>query len=127
MEPGSMANWGSLCVSLFTLGFYVWTYRSKAAADRVAALEKALGDKASTGRLAALEDRVDKVEDRTTTIEGDIRHMPSASQAQRLEIALSEVRGDLAVLNERLGPIGAISERLQEFLLEEARSRRART
>lgn len=70
---------------------------------------------------------MDKVEDRTTTIEGDIRHMPSASQAQRLEIALSEVRGDLAVLNERLGPIGAISERLQEFLLEEARSRRARS
>ncbi len=127
MEPGNIANWGSLCVSLFTLAFYVWTYRSKAAADRVAALEKALVDKASTGRMGALEDRVDKVEDRTTTIEGDIRHMPSASQAQRLEIALSEVRGDLAVLNERLGPIGAISERLQEFLLEEARSRRARS
>ncbi|WP_018701414.1 hypothetical protein [Amorphus coralli] len=63
---------------------------------------------------------------RLTTIEGDLKHLPDAHSAKRTEVALSEVRGELQVLSERLKPVAAISERLQEFLLEEAKDRRSR-
>lgn len=67
------------------------------------------------------------IADRLTVIEGEMRHLPDAHSAKRTEVALSEVRGELQVLSERLKPVAAISERLQEFLLEEAKDRRSRS
>lgn len=114
----------SVLVSLAALLATIIINRGKAASDRVAALEKAVADKASSGRMGALEDRVDKVEDRTTTVESEIRHLPSRDQNHNMELALRDLRGEMAQLNERMKPVVATSERLQEILLDLARDRR---
>lgn len=125
-------------MAVIALGSIVTTVvmtRGKAAADKVTELERkleakgaelgvALADKASAGRMGALEDRVDKVEDRTTSIEGELRHLPSRDQTHSMEISLQKMEGQLAVLTEKIGPIAATNQRLQEYLLEEARSKR---
>ena len=98
--------------------------RGKAAADKVAALEAKLSDRASDGRVATLELRVDKVENRTTTIESELRHLPSRDQTHSMEISLQEMKGQLAVLTEKVGASASINQRLQEYLLEEARTKR---
>ena len=98
--------------------------RGKAAADKVAALETKLADRASDGRVSTLELRVDKVENRTTAIESELRHLPSRDQTHSMEISLQEMKGQLAVLTEKVGASASINQRLQEYLLEEARSKR---
>ncbi|MFG1207020.1 DUF2730 family protein [Xanthobacter flavus] len=98
--------------------------RGKAAADRVSALEAKLADRASDGRVSTLELRVDKVENRTTAIESELRHLPSRDQTHSMEISLQEMKGQLAVLTEKVGASASINQRLQEYLLEEARSKR---
>lgn len=107
-------------VSLASLVTVIIMSRGKAAQDRVSAIEKTLTEKASTGRTGALEDRVDRLEDRTTTMEGELRHLPSRDQTHAMEIAVQEMKGQLAVLNERMQPVAATSARLQEWLLEDA-------
>tara|TARA_R110002020_G_scaffold185003_1_gene382460 strand:+ start:5924 stop:6307 length:384 start_codon:yes stop_codon:yes gene_type:complete len=66
------------------------------------------------------------IADRLTVIEGEMRHLPDAQSAKRTEVALENMRGQIEVMSERLKPVSAISERLQEFLLEEAQNRRSR-
>lgn len=114
-------------MAAISLGALVTTIimgRGKAASERVSAIEHALSDKASAGRMGALENRVDKVEDRTTMLETDMRHLPTRDQAQGLELALRDMKAEMGVLRENLRANTAITERLQEFLLDEARAKR---
>ncbi|MER9047608.1 hypothetical protein NKH89_10070 [Mesorhizobium sp. M0923] len=61
-----------------------------------------------------------------------LKHLPDREQSHRLEIAIEKlggrmeamdqrVSGRIETLDERLKPVSAISDRLQEFLLEQAR------
>ena len=54
-------------------------------------------------------------------IEGEIKHLPDRTTTHRMELAMSEINGKLNVMAERLKPIEAIGERLQETLMEQAR------
>lgn len=54
-------------------------------------------------------------------IRRDIEHLPDAAATHRQELMISEIKGKMDVLSERLKPVAEISNRLQEFLLEQAR------
>lgn len=114
----------SFLVSLASLVTVIVMARGKAAGDRVTAIEKTLTEKASTGRTGALEDRVDRLEDRTTTVEGELRHLPSREQTHAMEVMLRDLKGELGILAERMKPVAATSERLQEFLLDQVSDKR---
>ena len=58
---------------------------------------------------------------RLDRIETNMSHLPDQAHAQRMEISLAELRGQIAVLNERMMPVAGIADRLQEFLLERAK------
>jgi hypothetical protein len=92
-------------VALATLAYTIVTQRKKASADA----------------LAAIGARVSAVETRVTQTEGQIDTLPDRDATHRLELALSEMRGDLKALTERIGPMAATSMRLQEYLLEQAK------
>ncbi|RAI37534.1 hypothetical protein CH338_15770 [Rhodoplanes elegans] len=92
-------------VALASFAYTVVTQRKKASADA----------------LAAISARVSAVETRTTQIEGQIENLPNREATHRLELALSDMRGDLKALTERIGPMAATSMRLQEYLLEQAK------
>ncbi|MEX2126953.1 MAG: DUF2730 family protein [Xanthobacteraceae bacterium] len=83
----------------------------------ITASKKALRDK-----MRWLADRIDVLEDRCTKIEGTLAHLPDKDSTHRLETAVTELQGQINVIAERVKPISSIADRLQEFLLEKARS-----
>lgn len=124
MESGNLAQWVALAVSVATTVFSILSVRTRAAADKVTGLETKLADKASQGRVGAVEERASQMETRLTSLEGELRHLPSRDQTHKMEIALEKMNGQLQVMAERLGPVASTSERLQEFLLQEAQAKR---
>lgn len=86
-----------------------------------------------------LEERVGKVETkliehdrRIQTIEGDMKHLPDRETTHRIEMTMLTIIGRLdaqdatldgrfSAMDERLRPIQAIGERLQDALIEQAK------
>ncbi|WP_048646588.1 DUF2730 family protein [Nitratireductor soli] len=58
---------------------------------------------------------------RLQAVESKIEHMPDSGSAHRLELAIERLNGRIETLDERLKPVAAISERMQELLLEQAK------
>ncbi|MBK5957406.1 hypothetical protein CCR97_04175 [Rhodoplanes elegans] len=77
--------------------------------------------KANADALAKIDERVGALELRMTQVTGRVDVLPDRDSAHRLELSLSEVRGELKALTERIAPIAATSARLQEFLLEQVK------
>lgn len=73
------------------------------------------------GKFTLAIEKVDKVEDRVSRLENDFRHLPDRDSVHAIQLSLSDLKGELRGLNEQLKPVAAISERLQEFLLEQAK------
>ncbi|WP_051630412.1 hypothetical protein [Afifella pfennigii] len=121
--------WAPIAIAAAVFLWNIVQYRAgarKAELDELREDLKELDGKFEEEKKAGNDSR-SAVATRLTAIEGEFKHMPDAASANRTEMALVEVRGQLAVLNERLQPVAAISERLQEFLLEEAKEKRGRT
>jgi Protein of unknown function (DUF2730) len=76
--------------------------------------------------METVKTRIDKVEDGLASISADISHLPDKASFQRMQIDMTEMRGDLKVLNERIKPLAHITERLQEFLLEASKDKPTR-
>jgi len=68
-------------------------------------------------------DKLDKAEDRIARVEQELGHLPSRETVHRMEISLANLNGEMRALGEQLKPVASISERLQEFLLEQANRR----
>lgn len=100
-----IAPWIAVAIAAASLAFAVYSYRSRAASERV------------TG----IEGRVDKLEERTTRVEAEIRHLPDKDSTHRMELAIGDLRADVRVIAEQLKPVAATSSRLQEYMLEQAK------
>jgi hypothetical protein len=57
-------------------------------------------------------------EKRLSEVEGSMRHAPAPSEFAEMRVSMAELKGQVAVVAERVKPIQAIAERLQESLLE---------
>ncbi len=94
-------SFSSLASQLYT----VFTSPSKKNSEDIAGIRK---DQAAHDR------RIQRLED-------ELRHLPDRETAHRLELGMKDLSGRLDALDERLKPVAAIGERLQEFLLEQAK------
>lgn len=112
MEPGTLAQWGSALAGWTALAISVWTAVSKSRDAKVVNVAKSLD---------AQKDRLDRHERRIASMEADMRHLPDHRTFNQLQLDMSELKGQLAVVVERVGPIKAIAERLQEVMLERDR------
>ncbi|ADZ72416.1 DUF2730 family protein [Polymorphum gilvum] len=74
--------------------------------------------------IKALRDRSQEHDRRLDVIERDIEHLPDRNHAHTMQVELAKMSGEIQILSERLKPVAAISERLQEFLIAEASGRR---
>jgi hypothetical protein len=119
--PETAIQWLAAINGLISVGtfLFVWLTRSgKEANEKVAALDARLS--------AAIKDRdgkIDAVEDRIARVEGELSGVPDRESVHKMQLELERMRGTIDVLNERLVPLAAISGRLQEFLLEQAKAR----
>lgn len=120
----------ALVAGLFTPVALLWLKSQFATKDEIARLVEKFGqqfaEKNVTIQAAAVIAKVDILEDRVSRIEGTVQHLPDKDLTHRMEISLSELRGEMKALAERLSPVAATSARLQEFLLEQSKAPRAR-
>lgn len=130
MTPQDLNPWLSLGVSLIALGGFLWNHLTSGGSKALAEVTKLRveidndgdeRDRRTQIQAEAIVARFQLTESRLTKIESDLSHLPDREQTHRLEIAVERLTGGLAMLDERLKPVAAISDRLQEFLLEQAR------
>lgn len=125
-----LKDWLSVLATAVALASLLYTFLTrsgKEAGEKVAELQKqtlaALGDiqKQITKSLEDRDRKIDQLEDRVSRVEGELRHLPDRATVHRMEIGITEMKGDMKAIAERLGPVAAIADRLQEFLLEQAK------
>ncbi len=68
-------------------------------------------------RLAAQDVEVQRLRDKVDAL-------PNASMMHRLELALARMEGHIDRLDERLKPVSAIAERMQDLLIEQGQAKR---
>jgi hypothetical protein len=77
--------------------------------------------RAASQRVSAIEARVDVVEDRMTKAEAELKHVPDRNSMHNVELRVSELSGAVATLAAELKPVTAMGARIQEFLIEQVR------
>ena len=95
---------GALSV-LLSFGTAIWTILSSPA-------------KKNDTRMADLSKRHEGVDLRMQRLEDELRRMPNVEMMHRLELTLARMEGHIDKLDERLKPVSAIAERMQEWMLE---------
>ncbi len=107
----SVANlvlWIAALGTILSVGTALWTIFSGPSKKNASRLE------AAEVRLTALEGAHARLRDR---VDG----LPNAEMMHRLELSLARMEGHIDRLDERLKPVAAISERMQELLIEQGR------
>ncbi|AGF75833.1 MULTISPECIES: DUF2730 family protein [Bartonella] len=74
----------------------------------------------SSGAREMLKDLV-LLKERVQKLETEMDFLPDRDGLQRLEVNMERLNGRLNTLSAQLQPVAAIGERLQEFLLENAK------
>ncbi len=72
-------------------------------------------------RIEALEARLALLESGHARLRDRVDGLPNADMMHRLELSLARMEGHIDRLDERLKPVAAISERMQEILIEQGR------
>lgn len=91
------------------------------------------GEKKLDERLTKAEAKLVEYDRRIQAIESDLKHLPDRDTTHRIEMTMAQIMGRLdaqdatlagrfSAMDERLKPIQAIGERLQDVLIENARN-----
>ena len=99
---GNVAQIASAIVALSAFAVSLWAAR----------------DKRNSTTFAEAFARLNRHENRISSIESDLRHLPNKDSVHELKLAIAALDKQMAVVVERVGPIKAIAERMQEVLLE---------
>jgi len=97
--------WVIALSQLLTFGLTVWNLVSS-------------GSRANAKRLDEHAAMLGRHSERIQGVEQAMRDMPSREDFHQLDKQMTELRGAMAVLTERLKPMAAITDRMQELLLE---------
>lgn len=103
-DVGTLIVWIAGLLTVLNFGTAVWTVFSSPA-------------KAAAARINEVTKRIEQVELRSQRIEDRLSQIPSLEALHELELSLTQTKGEIALLNERLRPIGAMTERLEEWML----------
>ena len=72
-------------------------------------------------KLDELDARLGRHETRLGGLEQTLRSLPSTGDLHKIELELSGMRGELGIMGQRLMPVAAIAERMQELLLQQSK------
>jgi predicted nuclease with TOPRIM domain len=75
----------------------------------------------SAKELQQMDGKLTTLEGKVQLLDGEIRHLPDRDAAHRLELAVERLNGRIETLDERLKPVAAISDRMQEILIEQGK------
>ena len=106
MDSGTMAQWAAVGISLVSFIMAIIAARATRHKEEIATI---------TTLLATATERL-------TRVENDLQHMPDKDRFHRMEIQLTELSGQLKVMDANLKPVSAIASRLQDVLMEGGKS-----
>lgn len=111
MEPevlniSPVVVWVIALSQLLTFGLAVWNLISS-------------GSRANARTLEAHGETLRGLDNRLNAVEMSMREIPTRKDFHDLDKQMTELGGALKVVIERLRPVEAISERLQEVLIEQ--------
>ncbi|ETR79311.1 hypothetical protein X566_01345 [Afipia sp. P52-10] len=112
-EVKDLVPWLSLAVAILAV---FWP----SIRDRGKNYDSKLEAKADRETVAVLAAKLDVIEDRATRIETNIEHLPDHSTISKLEGLIGKLSGEVGILSERIRPVAAIADRLQEKIMESA-------
>lgn len=120
MIVSDWAPWVAIALSAASMLYGLFNGRSKEI-DRRFVETKALIDlKSDKEVVTVVVAKLDLLEDRATRIETNMDHLPDHQSVAKLEVLIGKLSGDVGVLSERIRPVAAIADRLQEKILEQA-------
>lgn len=105
---GDIIIWTAGISVLLSFGTAIWTVFSGPSRKNTSRIERV------EAALTLLESGHQRLRDR---VDG----LPNADMMHRLELSLARMEGHIDRLDERLKPVAAISERMQELLIEQGR------
>lgn len=105
MNPTDITPWLTMILAGLSIAGTIYTIMSRPGKQAQDGVDKLAG-------------KVEDLEDRVSKCEADIQHLPDKDATHRLEIGMAELNGQIKVLSERLHPVAAITQRMQELMLE---------
>lgn len=125
VDWGTPSSWAAVVISAMALVYTIVANRRKGSDEKfagidtkIAGIEVKVEAKASKSVVDVLVGKVDKIEDRITIIDSDLKHLPNKDVTHRLELAIASMRTEVRELAATVKPIGATMGRVQEVLLE---------
>lgn len=109
MDWGTAAQWFGASVSLVALIVALVTARMTRSDAKLSSIHT---------KLENIGGRIDLVEKRSAAVEQELKHVPSEKGFHDLGLQMAAMKGQIDVLVERVQPIRAMSERMQEALVE---------
>ncbi len=100
--------WVVALSTFFSFGSLVWTVFSGPS-------------RKNTTRIDQIEASLTLLESGHQRLRDRVDGLPNADMMHRLELSLARMEGHIDRLDERLKPVAAISERMQELLIEQGR------
>ncbi|MBN8533854.1 MAG: DUF2730 family protein [Rhizobiales bacterium] len=119
--PENANQWINAINGLIAVGAFLFAWLTRSGKEAKAQVE--VVDQRLSAVAKDLGAKIDAVEDRVSRVEGELSGVPDRESVHKMQLELERMRGTIDVLNERLVPLAAISGRLQEFLLEQAKAR----
>lgn len=98
--------WVVALTQLLTFGMAVWNLIAS-------------GSRANARTLETHGDTLRGLDSRLSKVELTMREIPNRKDFHDLDKQMTELRGTMGVLTERLKPVEAISDRLQEVILDQ--------
>lgn len=105
MTDANVLQWIGPIGTLISIATAIWVWVTSPA-------------KAAAAAAAAVNTRVDHIESRLLKVETELEHLPDTETFHQLALAVSDMRGDIKALTERLTSVAAVSARLEQWLDE---------
>ncbi|ACF01887.1 conserved hypothetical protein [Rhodopseudomonas palustris TIE-1] len=118
INVSDLAPWVAIAISAAALWYAIYSGRSKVTEEKFKELSSWIETKASKDHVAVLAAKLDVVEDKVTVIDNELKHLPDNQTVQKLEGMIGTLSRDVSVLSERIRPVAAIADRLQEKIME---------
>jgi uncharacterized protein DUF2730 len=114
----------SVAVAIGSFAYTIWATSSKKHSKQIEDIQRSVAQVETQVVTVqhSLEIRVDRVEDRATRLESDVRHLPDKDITHRLELHMTKISGEVSRLAESIKPISAISQRVQDIIIEKVAS-----
>ena len=123
-----MTDWGNIAQIAAAIvgvaGFLtsLWAARAKRFDDKIEAVirkNEAAIDGVRPDISRAFE-RIDGAEQRLARVENELAHLPNKDMVHALQLGMSELKGQMAALVERVTPIARSIDRVEQSLMERA-------